>query len=279
MNAITPITAAITGEVLGPLVPSLFDFKDHPVRVVEIAGNPWFAAADVCKALDLGNPAMSTANISSADVKRSPIVGQRGRPMVLVSEPGLYKLVMDSRKPEAEAFKAWVTGTVLPAIRKDGGYIMGEEKMATGEMDEETLLLKALQIMDRKLGRLTAERDEAFMQRDGVAKIAAGMIGERAELTYAEFAAEYFRRTNDRLPSVMRSQLTRQALDIASHKGIEVRKTAAGGTYRDSKGTLRSAGRVYIYPREVLIQAARELDLFRGKRDFPRALPKLPKFD
>jgi prophage antirepressor-like protein len=56
--------------------------------------------------------------------------------MVLVSEAGLYKLVMRSDKPEAKAFQDWVTGTVLPGIRKDGGYIKGEEKVATGDRSE-----------------------------------------------------------------------------------------------------------------------------------------------
>jgi len=48
----------------------------------------------------------------------------------LVNESGFYKLVLKSRKPEARKFQDWVTGVVLPAIRKDGGYILGEEKVA-----------------------------------------------------------------------------------------------------------------------------------------------------
>lgn len=50
----------------------------------------------------------------------------------LMTESGLYKVLFQSRKPEARAFQDWVTRVVLPAIRKDGGYIMGEEKVATG---------------------------------------------------------------------------------------------------------------------------------------------------
>jgi hypothetical protein len=53
--------------------------------------------------------------------------------LVCVSESGLYKLIMRSDKPEAKDFQDWVTRVVLPAIRKDGGYVMGEEKVATGE--------------------------------------------------------------------------------------------------------------------------------------------------
>ncbi|GEM_PF-3764566 len=57
-----------------------------------------------------------------------------GRQMALVSESGLYKLVMRSDKPQARLFQDWVTRDVLPAIRKDGAYVMGEEKVASGEM-------------------------------------------------------------------------------------------------------------------------------------------------
>lgn len=60
-----------------------------------------------------------------------------GRLVNLISESGLYKLVMRSEKPQAKAFQDWVKKDVLPAIRKDGGYIMGEEKVATGEMSED----------------------------------------------------------------------------------------------------------------------------------------------
>lgn len=54
----------------------------------------------------------------------------------LISESGLYKLILRSDKPQAKPFQDWVTRVVLPAIRKDGGYIMGEEKVAKGEMSE-----------------------------------------------------------------------------------------------------------------------------------------------
>jgi prophage antirepressor-like protein len=53
------------------------------------------------------------------------VPGSKGRLNKIVSEAGVYGLIMQSRKPEAEAFQDWVTGTVLPAIRKDGGFVMG----------------------------------------------------------------------------------------------------------------------------------------------------------
>jgi prophage antirepressor-like protein len=87
--------------------------------------------------------------------------GSRAPSLTLISESGLYKLVLRSNKPEARQFQDWVTRDVLPAIRKDGAYIMGEEKVASGEMDEDEFVLKAISILQRKVERITAERDQA----------------------------------------------------------------------------------------------------------------------
>jgi prophage antirepressor-like protein len=79
------------------------------------------------------------------------------RGLQFANEAALYDLIFQSRKPEALAFKDWVTSTVLPALRKDGAYIDGEEKVATGEMHEDELVLKAMGILQKKVERLTAE--------------------------------------------------------------------------------------------------------------------------
>jgi prophage antirepressor-like protein len=65
-----------------------------------------------------------------------PATNARSIRMKLVSEGGMCELTVRSDKPEACAFQDWVTHTILPVIEKDGGYIMGEEKVVTGEMDE-----------------------------------------------------------------------------------------------------------------------------------------------
>lgn len=75
----------------------------------------------------------------------------------IVSESGLYKLVMWSDKPQASPFQDWVTGTVMPAIRKDGGYIMGEEEVVSGELSEDEFVLKAMSILHGKVERLKLE--------------------------------------------------------------------------------------------------------------------------
>jgi prophage antirepressor-like protein len=143
-----------------------FDFNALPVRVVEREGEPWFVAADVCKALGYNVKADGSVNTTQAlktlspeEVTTTRISGNRGSLPKIISESGLYKLVMRSDKPEARAFQDWVTKVVLPAIRKDGAYVMGEEKVVTGEMSEDELVMKAMSIMQAKVERLKAERD------------------------------------------------------------------------------------------------------------------------
>ena len=82
-------------------------------------------------------------------------------PTAALSEAGLYKMILRSDKEVAEKFRTWLTRDVLPAIRKDGAYVMGEEKVATGEMSEDEFVLKAMGILQGKVERLRVERDEA----------------------------------------------------------------------------------------------------------------------
>ncbi len=71
---------------------------------------------------------------------------------------------MNSELESAERFEAWVMETVLPALRQDGGYIVGEEKVKTGEMSEDEFIFKAMQIMDKKLERLPADRAALMLE-------------------------------------------------------------------------------------------------------------------
>jgi len=95
------------------------------VRSLVQGGQPWFVAADVCRALELGNPSQALTRLDE-DEKGHTLISNEGTPgnpyMAIVSEPGLYALVMGSRKPEARAFKRWITHEVLPSIRKHGFY-------------------------------------------------------------------------------------------------------------------------------------------------------------
>jgi prophage antirepressor-like protein len=107
-----------------------FAYLNNSVRVVEIDGQPWFVAADVCAVLGLSNTTVAIGGLAS-DEKTKFNLGLPGRHPAIISESGLYKLVMRSDKPAARKFQDWVTRDVLPAIRKDGMYVAGEEKVAT----------------------------------------------------------------------------------------------------------------------------------------------------
>ena len=74
--------------------------------------------------------------------------------MAVVSESGLYRMTMRSNSTAARPFQDWVTKDVLPAIRKNGGYVAGQKKVATGEMDEDALILRAMQMLQPKVERL-----------------------------------------------------------------------------------------------------------------------------
>ena len=91
------------------------------VRTLNLDGEPWFVAVDVCSVLDLSNPTIAVSRLDE-DERAKFNLGRQGD-ATIVNEPGLYTLVLGSRKPEAKAFKRWITHEVIPAIRKYGGYM------------------------------------------------------------------------------------------------------------------------------------------------------------
>ena len=97
-----------------------------------LKGEPWFVAADVCRALGLGNSSDVIKRLDEDERTLVSIEGaSNGLPVNAVNEPGLYALILGSRKPEAKAFKRWITHEVIPSIRKTGGYIAGQETMGS----------------------------------------------------------------------------------------------------------------------------------------------------
>lgn len=101
-----------------------FEFGEVKIRVVEHQGEPWFVAGDVCAVLGLANVGEALRSLDEDDISSADVIDSIGRRQQAktVSEPGLYGLIFASRRPEAKAFRKWVTGTVLPEIRKTGGY-------------------------------------------------------------------------------------------------------------------------------------------------------------
>lgn len=107
MNNIIPFTHEIFGTI----------------RTLLIDNEPWFVAADVCKALELKDTWMTIKGLDD-DEKGTNIICTLGgeQKVSIINEPGLYSLILRSRKPEAKAFKRWITHEVIPSIRKHGMY-------------------------------------------------------------------------------------------------------------------------------------------------------------
>lgn len=100
----------------------IFEHQDFgQIRVLEQDGEPWFVAADVCRALEHTNVTMALDRLDE-DEKSKFGLGLPGGDTWCVNEPGLYSLVLGSRKPEAKTFKRWITHEVLPSIRQTGTY-------------------------------------------------------------------------------------------------------------------------------------------------------------
>lgn len=115
------------------------------IRAISRDGEPWFVAKDVCTALGVANSRDALARLDD-DEKGVGLTDTLGgaQEMTIVNEPGLYTLVLSSRKPEARAFKRWITHEVIPAIRRTGGYMVARD----GETPEETMARAVLIAQD-----------------------------------------------------------------------------------------------------------------------------------
>lgn len=125
--------------------------KFGTIRTTTINGEPWFVAVDVCKALEIQNNRDAISRLDD-DEKNTVVLtdGNRGNPnMTIVNEPGLYALVLSSRKPEAKAFKRWITHDVIPTIRKHGAYMTPEtiEKVLS---DPDTIIKLATELKEER---------------------------------------------------------------------------------------------------------------------------------
>lgn len=184
------------------------------IRTVVQDGEPWFVAKDVCEALELDNVSRAVERLDDDEKGITSIHTLGGeQDMLTVNEPGLYTLILGSRKPEAKAFKRWVTHEVLPAIRKTGRYAapgtmtnaLAEMHTAMGMMHDMILEMKQLVPKGSSLDRALAAQAEGRLEpqhlagRTGAArrlldhekigkKITVYMVEE--DLTVEEFAEQ-----------------------------------------------------------------------------------------
>lgn len=128
-------------------------YQENPIRIIERNGEPWFVAKDVCKVLELDMA--SGARGLDPDEKGLHIMQTRGgeQKIQIVSEAGLYSIILRSRKPEAKAFKRWITHEILPSIRRNGAYVHEAAKY-------EDVLRAVLEAQDRHVGQVIQQNVE-----------------------------------------------------------------------------------------------------------------------
>ncbi|MCB4899734.1 phage antirepressor [Bifidobacterium pseudocatenulatum] len=170
-----------------------FDFKGASLRTLtDEAGEPWFVAKDVCDILGMSNPSMAVTALDKDEVAQidpKDYLGSENRSnqaVNIVSEPGLYKLIMRSRKPEAHEFQRWVTHEVLPQIRRTGGYIP-----TTDADDDMTILAKAVMIGQRTMEqqkRKIAEQQTRIVELEPKARFADAVAASDGTCLVGELA-------------------------------------------------------------------------------------------
>ncbi len=134
----------------------VFNFNNKEVRFTAIDGEPWWMAKDVCDVLGLSDTHKALQGLDEDEKTEHEQYSGSGRKPLLVNEPGLYSLIIRSRKPEAKEFKRWITHDVLPSIRKTGMY-------ATQELldNPDLLIAAATQLKQERAERVRLEQQAA----------------------------------------------------------------------------------------------------------------------
>lgn len=164
-----------------------FDFKGNPVRVVMIDDEPWFVALDVCEALGIARARDAVSRLGPDDAVLTGVIDSVGREQRshVVSESGLYELVIRSDKPDAKAFRRWITAEVLPSIRKTGGYLGVKLDPALQRIVDLTVEMQLTKNEQERQAREIATLAEATFDHDARLQAIEGHHGWYAALGYA----------------------------------------------------------------------------------------------
>ena len=183
------------------------------IRTAGTPDNPTFCLADICKALNLSASHVKE-RLSDDVVSTDPIVDSLGRKQManFINEDGLYDGILDSRQPQATSFRRWVTGAVLPSIRKTGGYIA-----ASNDMTDEEIMARALVVAQTTIQR----RDEKIRQLEQKASEQADALHQQ-ELQIASMSDEIveMKKKTDYLEIILSSVGSVTTTQIAQDYGM-----------------------------------------------------------
>lgn len=149
------------------------------IRTATVDDEPMFCLADVCKALEISNPSKVAQRLDE-DERTKLELGRQGETN-FITESGLYAVILRSDKPNAKKFRKWVTQEVLPSIRKNGGYIAGQENMSDDELMAKALLVAQNKIDERDKQIERMKPKEIFADAVSASKDAI-LIGDLAKL-------------------------------------------------------------------------------------------------
>lgn len=152
--------------------PSFFNFESHTVRILMIDGEPWFVAADVCKALQLSNPTKALLSLDDDEKALTSIQGlSRGNDQGnIISESGLYTLILRCRDAVKQGtvpyrFRKWITSEVLPSLRKTGGYGT-QQRIVKAQALAAAISQRIFQTLMQSEGDLRTQRWNVRFDRD-----------------------------------------------------------------------------------------------------------------
>ena len=146
----------------------VFTYQRSEVRTVELNGEPWFVLKDVCEVLGIANHKMTAQRLDADEVSLTDLTDSMGRQQetTVINESGLYNVILRSDKPEAKPFRKWVTGTVLPSIRRHGAY-MTPETLQAAILNPDTMiqLCQQLKAEQDKNADLTAANSQLTVDK------------------------------------------------------------------------------------------------------------------